>query len=448
MCGGGSNWFGWSNSHTVGVASYILVGSGTATLVFGNCWNGGSVGVYLDSKEVARAVVGETSKTVVIPYTKTSTLEVKDEDGNAVMQILSFKVECSQNSKPEDRSNPFVVDVVVTDLAPQGAVCSTAPDTIGASVQIGKDCFTHVHPDTLGVFDASFWVGKHDGNLVAFEASGRNPISRFAEMGLHELSFPASHSMSRWQQKRKFLHYVGRFGDDIPFSSLQSELQTLSLAKKVGADTTEGETSFEACGSAGEVSNEPLQTNRYLFGVDTFTGSAGGSIFNNQLDFYYHFNEAKSMVWLNVVFKAKDQLRQRMAWALSQIFVIGAPGLTSQERGKANYFGYYDIMVRHAFGNYRDVMKEMSRNRLMADYLTFYQNKAQGYSKTYPDENFAREFMQLHSIGLWQLEADGTKKVDSQGNHIPTYSNDDVQAFARVWTGSDSVASRGRWFVC
>ena len=184
--------------------------------------------------------------------------------------------------------------------------------------------------------------------------------------------------------------------------------------------------------------------------MDTFTGSAGGTIFTKQLDHYYHFNEAKSMVWLNVVFKAKDQLRQRMAWALSQIFVIGTAGLTSQSRGKANFFGYYDIMVRHAFGNYRDVMKEMSRNRLMADYLTFYQNKAQAYSKTYPDENFAREIMQLHSIGLWQLEADGTKKVDSQGNHIPTYSNDDVQAFARVWTGSDSVASRGGrmiWWV-
>ena len=144
------------------------------------------------------------------------------------------------------------------------------------------------------------------------------------------------------------------------------------------------------CMLTRQVQNEPVMSNRYLFGVDTFTGGPGGTIFNDQLDFYYHFNQAKSMVWLNVVFKARDQLRQRMAWALSQVFVIGSPGLTSQKRGKANYFAYYDILVRNAFGNYRDVMKEMSRNKLMAQYLTFYQNKAQGYSKTYPDENFAR----------------------------------------------------------
>ena len=283
-----------------------------------------------------------------------------------------------------------MVDVVVSDLSPIGAVCSTAADTIGASVQVGKDCYTHVHPDTLGVFDASVWVGRHDGNKAVYEATGRNPISRFAEEELHELTYPASHPMDRWQKRRKNLPYVGRFGDNITFSELRSELQTLELAKRVGAEATDGDTSFEACGSPGEVHNEPIMTNRYLFGVDTFTGSAGGTIFNDQLDFYYQFNQAKSMVWLNVAFKARDQLRQRMAWALSQVFVIGSPGLTSQERGKANYFAYYDIMVRNAFGNYRDIMKSMARNRLMADYLTFYQNKAQAYSKTYPDENFAR----------------------------------------------------------
>ena len=169
------------------------------------------------------------------------------------MQIISFTITCAKNFQPPDRSNPYIVDVVVSDLAPMNALCSTSSKTIGASVQIGKHCYTHVHPDTLGVFDASVWVGLHDGNPSVFAKTGRNPISSFAEQGLHELTFPRSHPMSRWQKRRKMLSYVGRFGDKISFSELASELQTLALAARVGAQTTEHDASFEACGSPGEV---------------------------------------------------------------------------------------------------------------------------------------------------------------------------------------------------
>ena len=72
---------------------------------------------------------------------------------------------------------------------------------------------------------------------------------------------------------------------------MPSELQTLQIAEEVGAETTVGSVAFEACGSPGEVANNPLKGNMYLFNLDTFTGAPGGSIKNNELDIYYHFNQ-------------------------------------------------------------------------------------------------------------------------------------------------------------
>jgi hypothetical protein len=88
--------------------------------------------------------------------------------------------------------------------------------------------------------------------------------------------------------------------------------------------------------------------------------------------------------------------------------------------------------------NYRDILKEVSYNPLMGDYLTFRQNKAHAFTGTYPDENYAREMMQLFTIGLTKLHPDGTQVFDNiTGESIPTYDNDDIMSFARIWTGFD-----------
>jgi hypothetical protein len=100
-------------------------------------------------------------------------------------------------------------------------------------------------------------------------------------------------------------------------------------------------------------------------------------------------------------------------------------------------------MIRHAFGNYKDILHEVSRSPIMSEFLTLAGSTSFEYNGKYPDENFAREIMQLFTIGLWQLEQNGTRKLDTAGEPIATYSNDDVATFAKIWTGFDYQLYRG-----
>lgn len=130
-----------------------------------------------------------------------------------------------------------------------------------------------------------------------------------------------------------------------------------------------------------------------------------------------------------------DQLRQRVAFALSQICVISRrdPNLENKPLGVADY---YDIFVRNAFGNYYDVLREVTLHPVMGRYLSHIGNqKARPEINQYPDENYAREVMQLFSIGLWELNPDGTRQLDGFGQPIPTYGNAQITEFARVFTG-------------
>lgn len=133
--------------------------------------------------------------------------------------------------------------------------------------------------------------------------------------------------------------------------------------------------------------------------------------------------------------QAADPLRQRMGFALSEIVVVGdrPETLAVQPVGMANY---YDTLLRHAFGNYRDLLLDVTLHPCMGFYLSHLQNrKPDPASNLFPDENFAREIMQLFTIGLWELNQDGTRRLDAQGMPIATYSNEDITEFARVFTG-------------
>ncbi|MBC8095895.1 MAG: DUF1800 family protein, partial [Akkermansiaceae bacterium] len=127
--------------------------------------------------------------------------------------------------------------------------------------------------------------------------------------------------------------------------------------------------------------------------------------------------------------------RQRVAFALSQICVISRrdPNLENCPLGVADY---YDIFVRNAFGNYSDVLREVTFHPVMGRYLSHIGNqKARPEINQYPDENFAREVQQLFTIGLWELNPDGTRQLDGLGQPIPTYGNAQITEFARVFTG-------------
>ena len=128
-----------------------------------------------------------------------------------------------------------------------------------------------------------------------------------------------------------------------------------------------------------------------------------------------------------------DLLRQRVTLALSEILVISInSNLTDHGEGLANY---YDLLLRNTFGNYKDILKEVTLHPAMGHYLSHYNNqKTNEAANIHPDENYAREIMQLFSIGLYELNLDGSQK--KQNNQpIPTYTNDDITQLAKVFTG-------------
>lgn len=138
--------------------------------------------------------------------------------------------------------------------------------------------------------------------------------------------------------------------------------------------------------------------------------------------------------WQRAV-SAPDQLRQRMMFALSQIFVISNAQSSVLFDRPTSVGAYQDVLSRHALGNYRDLLEDVSYSPAMGEYLTYLQSR-KGDTSTgrMPDENYARELMQLFSIGLVQLDESGRPRQEN-GQTIETYDNDDVAGLARVFTG-------------
>ncbi|MFW2372696.1 MAG: DUF1800 domain-containing protein [Gammaproteobacteria bacterium] len=148
--------------------------------------------------------------------------------------------------------------------------------------------------------------------------------------------------------------------------------------------------------------------------------------------------------WWEASITAPDQLRQRMAWALAQIFVVNERGagfgrLANDKSGAPQYLGlldYYDDLIRNSFGNYRTLLSDVTLHPIMGVFLSHLKNpKGNPSIGQFPDENYAREVLQLFSTGLYQLRKNGVYQKDRNGNLIPTYNNDTIKSFARVFTG-------------
>lgn len=160
-----------------------------------------------------------------------------------------------------------------------------------------------------------------------------------------------------------------------------------------------------------------------------------------RIDLTYQFNNQEvgdsntASAFARGAIAGPDQLRQRIAFALSQILVTSKRDANLAGRPLA-MTDFYDIFIRHAFGNYRDILGEVTRHPAMGRYLSHVGNqKARPEINQFPDENYARECMQLFTIGLWELNQDGTRKTTIDGNFIPTYDNGDITELARVFTG-------------
>jgi len=139
--------------------------------------------------------------------------------------------------------------------------------------------------------------------------------------------------------------------------------------------------------------------------------------------------------WWHTAMTAPDQLRQRVAYALSQIFVVSdnVDVLIIYPQALSNY---QDLLLTHAFGNFRDLLRAVALHPAMGIYLSHVNNRrSDPVANTFPDENFAREVMQLFSIGLYELNPDGSRKLDADSNPIATYGNAEIREFAKIFTG-------------
>ncbi len=203
-----------------------------------------------------------------------------------------------------------------------------------------------------------------------------------------------------------------------------------------GADIEEIAELAETLDYEGWINNQFSQPTSLLLPKLWETDARARVIFAAENDGEYfgpyalHFQYA----WWDNNYKAPDQLRHRIAYALSQIVVISINSqLGDYGEGLASF---YDILVRNALGNYEDILQEITIDPNMGFYLSHLQNpKTDNELGIRPDENFAREIMQLFSIGLYELNNDGSRKVDGNGDFIPTYDNTDIQELAKVFTG-------------
>jgi uncharacterized protein (DUF1800 family) len=143
--------------------------------------------------------------------------------------------------------------------------------------------------------------------------------------------------------------------------------------------------------------------------------------------FVNHYTMYPMQNWFyKEAFYGDAQLRHRVAWALSQLWVIS--GIETQQ--SSHMAAYHKVLARNAFGNWRTLMQEMTLNPGMGDFLNMRTS-----TRFSPNENYAREILQLFNIGLFMLNPNGTQQTNQQGNPIPTYDQITVNNFTLVFTG-------------
>lgn len=161
-------------------------------------------------------------------------------------------------------------------------------------------------------------------------------------------------------------------------------------------------------------------------------------------ELYFRTWPADAMIW-SQLFSGGSGVRKRIALALSEFFVVSTKGVDNLIWRSQGMGAYWDALNVHAFGNYRELLEAITLMPVMGTFLnTLGNRKADAATGRVPDENFGREVMQLFSIGLYELDLDGTVKRDGAGNPIETYTNEDVTGISKVFTGYDLDFSQTR----
>ena len=162
---------------------------------------------------------------------------------------------------------------------------------------------------------------------------------------------------------------------------------------------------------------------------------------------YPIWHEFFRSAWVDYNLTTPDLLRQRMAFNLSQLMVINDNSDFFEDVGQLMGV-YYDMLAENSFENYQKLLTDVTLSPAMGIFLSHYNNPKEDLANNiHPDENYAREIMQLFSIGLWELNPDGTRKYDAQGQFIPTYTNRDIKEFAQVFTGLGNGTPAGEFGI-
>lgn len=216
-------------------------------------------------------------------------------------------------------------------------------------------------------------------------------------------------------QAARFLLQAQLSASDADIASVQNLGYAKWIQAQIAAD--QGPKGWDWLNAKGY--NDPLAKNS--------DGSYANYFDNSSLGDY--------MAWSQLM-TSPDAARKRMALALSEIFVVSLNGLDFSWRSHA-IAQYWDTLSKHAFGNYRELLEAITLNPAMGYYLNTKGNKKADGKGSAPDENYAREVMQLFSIGLVKLKQDGTPELDGSGNKVDTYTAQDVSEFAKAFTGYD-----------
>ena len=168
-------------------------------------------------------------------------------------------------------------------------------------------------------------------------------------------------------------------------------------------------------------------------GVAWLDSRGHNSITIEQRYFWPQFGDF--MIW-NQLLAGPDQMRKRLAFAMSEFFVVS---LSPIDGFYPPYVigAYWDLLCANAYGNFRTLLERITLNAGMGFFLNTKGNLKEDANGRQPDENYAREVMQLFTIGLYELNADGTLRLDANNNPIETYGQSDITNLARVFTGYD-----------
>ena len=276
-----------------------------------------------------------------------------------------------------------------------GMSCSSNHVTlVEAEIIINSKCFRRVHPEHLSVFDFTYWTedDTHPGDMIAAMNNHPNPITKWMDLNRSAiLLYPAkppsnpnstlrAHPIHRWDMYSPRFPKVGRFGDIKKFVDLPNEIRTVDVAEYFGADTAVTGGGILVCGSPYETAND--LTKGYVFEVST----------ERETD--WDLSRQREFIWTQIGLTAPDQLRQRVAWAFAQFLVVARGAIEVEGSHTESFLTYYDIFVRNAFGNYRDMLREISYSALMAENLSMLASKSAAYMwenqqiVTFADENF------------------------------------------------------------